>query len=139
MSAMARAGKDPGRAGDATARFFEDLATRDYEPLLHGGSGSLRVDLSDGDTVEHFTVRIDKGKVRVTTSAARADATIRTERAMFNKMANGTVNAMSAVLRGTLVIEGDLGVATAFSRLFPSPPDSERSFLERQRQKEGSR
>jgi putative sterol carrier protein len=130
---MAQKGKEPGHAGDATARFFEDLDSRDYEPLLHDGSGSLRVDLSDGGEVEHFTVRIDKGKVRVSRSAGRADATVRTERAMFNKMANGTVNAMSALLRGTLVIEGDLGIATAFSRLFPSPPDSERSFLERQR------
>jgi hypothetical protein len=136
---MARAGTDRGHVGDATARFFEELGSRGYEPLLHDGAGSVRVDLSEGGQVEHFTVRIDKGNVRVSHSAARADATVRAERTMFNKMAEGTVNATSALLRGTLVIEGDLGIATAFARLFPSPPDSERSFLERRRQKDGSR
>src|SRR3974390_1978030 len=92
--------KQPGTAqsADPVDKFLADLALRGHEPLLHGAAGTLR--------------------------AIRPDASIRTERSLFEGMVTGTVNATAAMLRGVLVVDGDLGLLTAFSRLFPGPPRS---------------
>jgi putative sterol carrier protein len=37
-------------------------------------------------------------------------------------MVEGKVNAMAAVLRGEVSLEGDLGLVISFQRLFPGPP-----------------
>jgi len=110
------------RAQDPTAEFFEDLATRGPEPLLQSASGTMRFDLKDGARVEHWYVTTDKGQSRVSHKEAKADAIIRTDKALFDKIATGKANVTAATLRGTLVLEGDIALVMAFQRLFPSPP-----------------
>ena len=118
---------------DATCAFFNELASRAHEQLLHQTSGVLRIDVTEGKEVEHFLIAVDKGDISVSKRTTRADATLRAERSLFNRMVEGEVNAIAALLRGVVVIEGDLGLAASFVRLFPGPPDSLRSFYERQR------
>jgi putative sterol carrier protein len=124
--------RTPPRARrDATDAFFEELATRGHEPVLHNVAGSVRLDIT-GDMTEHYVVTIDRGAVRVSSRAAVADATVRADRSVFNRMAEGRMNAMAALLRGVLVIDGDLNTATSFIRVLPGPPDSLTSFAQRQ-------
>jgi len=121
----------------AAAALLEDLASQGHEPLLHHASGTLRIDLSDGETVEHWCITIVRGDVTVSRRNARADAVMRTEKKLFEGMARGTVNQTAALLRGVVEIEGDLGLLTSFARLFPGPPQSRASFLERQKELAG--
>jgi putative sterol carrier protein len=122
---------------DPTAAFLEELASKGHEPLLHDATGTLRLDLLGGDDVERWLVTMDKGDVKVSRRNIRADAVMRAEKKLFDGMVKGTVNVNAAVLRGVVGIEGDLGLLTSFSRLFPGPPRSVASFLEREKERSG--
>ncbi len=115
---MAKAGTD------ATATFFDKLATRGHEPLLQSASGSLRIELKNGGRTQFWYVTVAKGDIAVSNADTEADAVIRTTKALFDDMATGRVNAMAATLRGVLHAEGNLGLVMSFQRLFPAPPKS---------------
>jgi len=122
---MAVASKTKQKPAQGRARsFFDDLAARGHEPLLKDASGTLRFDLVDGRRVEHWYVSVDRGDVTVSHRNAVADTVLRTDRALFDQIASGRMNAMAAVLRGALVPEGDLGLLMVFQRLLPGPPRS---------------
>ena len=106
--------------------FFEELAERGHEPLLDGTTGTLRLDIQDGKRVEHWFVAINRGDVKVSHDDAKADAVVRADRALFDGLASGKINAMAAFLRGVIEPRGDLGLVIAFQRLFPGPPSSSR-------------
>ena len=110
--------------GDATATFFEKLAKAGHEPILARTSGTLRVELKNGRRTEYWFVTVDKGDVAVSHANDEADAVVRTDKALFDGMATGRVNATTAILRGVLDAEGDLGLVMSFQRLFPAPPKS---------------
>ena len=109
---------------DATARFFEELGERGHEPLLGRITGTIRFDLDHDTTVERWFVAIDKGDVKVSHKNAKADTIVRVDRELFDGMAGGRINAMAAVLRGVISVQGDLEIVTVFQRLFPGPPPS---------------
>jgi len=105
---------------DALTDFLADLATRGHEPLLAKTSGSVCLEVSDGNGDERKTVSIDKGQVAVLGSGdAAADCTLRGSRDTLNRVAAGEVNAMAAVLRGAITIEGNWELLVRFQRLFP--------------------
>jgi putative sterol carrier protein len=130
---LVRSGSDRPARESATEAFLDDVALRGRQPLLRREKATIRLDLVDGPATKHMFVRIDKGVVSVSKRGARPDATMRAERTVFDGIAEGRVNPTAALLRGALVIEGDLGVATGFARLFPGPPGSQRASLERDR------
>jgi len=120
--------------GDPTAAFLEDLAARGHDPLVLRANGTLRIDLLDDGDLDRWYVTLAKGDIRVARRGGKADAVLRTERSLFDGMVQGKVNAMAALLRNVLHVEGDLGLVTLFARLLPGPPASQRSFLERQKE-----
>jgi hypothetical protein len=85
---------------------FDALAQREYVPLLEKTVGSARFEVVDGKQTERWHVTIDKGHIRVSRRNARADTA-------------GRLNAMAAVLRGELVLEGDPRLLVRLQRLFP--------------------
>ena len=109
-------------AAGSTAAFFEALAARGHEPLLGNVTGTLRVEVLDGDTSEHWHVDVNKGTVKVSRKNTHAGAVVRIPRSLCDDIASGRENAMVAMLRGELVPEGDLRLVMLFSRLFPGPP-----------------
>ena len=111
---------------DATSAFFVDLAERGHEPLLAASTGTLRFVLVSGRRVEHWFVSLKKGDVTVSQKDTRANAIVRLDRALFDRMVTGKANAMAATLRGVIEPEGDLGLVISFQRLFPGPPASQR-------------
>ena len=106
---------------DATADFFDALAQRGTEPLLGRTRATLRFDIDDHGQVDHWLVRIDDGAIAVTHADGEADSVIRSERAAFDEVASGRTNAMSATLRGALVLEGEPRLLVRVQRLFPAP------------------
>ena len=110
---------------DTIAEFLDALTRADQVPLLRGVSGTLRIELEHGGQTERRLIVIDHGRVSVSGRLAKADCTIRTDRELFEGMVGGRVNAMAALLRGQVGVDGDPNLLLQFQRLFPSPPHPE--------------
>jgi SCP-2 sterol transfer family len=106
---------------DATTTFFSGLGARGHEPLLRKTTGTLRFDLEDGKRIERWLVAIKRGDVAVSHRNVRADCVVSTDRALFEEVATGKANAMAALLRGAVAVEGDVQLIVPFQRLFPGP------------------
>jgi putative sterol carrier protein len=109
---------------DAAAGFFDDLGRRGREPLLAHAKGTVRVDLSEGDAVDHYLVFINDGTVAVAHETGDGDCIVYADRAMFNDIVSGKANAMAALLRGEMDFEGDSNLVVKMQRLFPGPSAS---------------
>jgi hypothetical protein len=106
---------------DPTARFFERLAERGHEPLLRKVTGSARFEVVDGGRTRRWRVTISKGDIAVEPGGGEADCVVRAERRVFERVAGGRMNAVAAVLRGDLVVEGDWRLLVTVQRLFRGP------------------
>jgi putative sterol carrier protein len=93
--------------------------------LLHEATGSVRFDLVRGEEIDHWLVAMSVGEVTVSRANVGADCVVRTDKALFDGIASGKVNAMAALLRGELSAEGDLELLLRLQRLFPGPPGSQ--------------
>jgi putative sterol carrier protein len=110
-----------GSMADATGDFFDALSARGMEPLVGRTRATVRFDIAEGDLTDHWLVRIHDGAIEVTHADGEADSVIRSEKAAFDEVAAGRTNAMSATLRGALVMEGDPRLLVRVQRLFPAP------------------
>ena len=81
-------------------------------------SGTLRCDLEDGERTEHWYVTIKKGDVTVSHKRADADCVVSTDLATFEAILKGEMNAMAAVLRGLVSVEGRVRLVVALQALF---------------------
>ena len=111
---------------DSTTQFFDELGRRGHEPLLEKTSGTIRIDLKDGRKTERWLVTIAKGDLAVSRENAEADCVISGDRALFDDIASGKTNAVAAMLRGTIGVEGDAPLLVSFQRLLPGPPPARR-------------
>jgi predicted lipid carrier protein YhbT len=109
---------------DATVEFFERLSERGVEPSLRKANATVRFDLTNGKRTERWFVRLDKGVIAVSRRNARADCVVSTDSAMFGRIASGETNALTALLREEVNVEGDVNVLVLFQRLLPDPPRS---------------
>jgi putative sterol carrier protein len=109
---------------DATTEFFEQLARRGHEPLLEKASGSARFELTDRKRTERWLVEVRKGDIAVSHRNVRSDCIVRCPRALFSKLARGEENALAALLRGAIEVEGMVGFLVLLQKLFPGPPRS---------------
>ena len=106
---------------DATTQFFQTLESRGHEPLLEKATGSVRVDLTDNGRRAKWLIEITKGDLAVSHRNAKADCVIRTEKKTFDRIVTGKENAVAAVLRGAVDIDGSQQLLVLFQRLIPSP------------------
>ena len=127
-SAHKTASKTPKRsptqkpATDATTAFFQQLERRQHEPAFNRLNGSLRFDVAEGSRHKvHWLVSIDKGDIAVSKQNRAANCVVRAERTVFDDVLTGRKNAMAAILRGALEIEGEAAMLILFQRIFPGP------------------
>jgi putative sterol carrier protein len=73
------------------------------------------------DQVDHWRVAIDAQAIAVSRDNTPADCVVRAEKALFDGIVCGEVNAMAALLRGELLADGDLELLMRVQRLFPGP------------------
>jgi putative sterol carrier protein len=108
----------------STASFFEDLGSRGHIPVLAKVSGTLRFEIVDVEPTERWLVTVKDGDVTVESGIGTDTPTciVRGTRAVLEGVARGELNAMAAVLRGELIIEGDLQILMIVQRVFPGPP-----------------
>jgi len=107
--------------------FLTGLSERGDDPSLRKITGTIRIDLRNNGKVDHWHLTFDGGKVSVKQSnnaakGSRADCHMITDSELFERMAGGRANAMAALLRGAVLVRGDLDKLVAFQRLFPGPP-----------------
>ena len=108
----------------ASHGFFEQLNDRGYEPLLAKTTGTLCVELVDGEESDNYYITITKGAVSVSREATEVHCQVCSPMPLFERVVQGEVNAMAAVLRGDMTVEGDPGILLLFQRLLPGPPSS---------------
>ena len=108
----------------ASEGFFERLNDRGYEPLLAKTTGTLCVELVHGEQSDKFFITIAKGAVSVSREAAEVHCEVHSPMPLFDRVVRGEVNAMAAVLRGDMTVDGDPGILLLFQRLLPGPPNS---------------
>lgn len=112
---------------DATAEFFDALVERGHEPLLEKATVTVRFDLKQGKKkTDRWLVSIVKGDLAVSRQNLRADCVASADKALFDEIVSGKTNALAAMLRGAISIEGDTQPLVLFQRLFPGPSRSRR-------------
>ena len=111
---------------DPTSEFFGKLSRRGHEPLLAKATGSARFDLVHGKRTDRWLLTIDKGNLAVSRKNAAAGCVMRADKALFDRVVTGELNAVAAVLRGELAVEGDWRLLVLVQRLFPGPPGARR-------------
>ena len=109
---------------DPTTEFFEELRARGHEPRIRQATGTLRFELVQGKAVDRWLVSMVKGDVAVAHRGGPADCIVRADRALFDRLASGELNLVTAVLRGELVGEGNWKLLVLFQRLLPGKPAS---------------
>jgi putative sterol carrier protein len=103
---------------EPTRQFFARLAEQP-QPALGNMSGVVRFDIDDGERTEHWYLQIRKGDVTVSHEGPEAQCVISADIATFDAILTGKMNAMAAVLRGAVTIEGKVVLLAALQRLFP--------------------
>lgn len=106
---------------DAVAEHFDALAARGHEPLLEKITATLRFDILNGKRTERWFLTVKKGDVAVSRRNVRADTVIRGQRPLLERLLSGKANAVAAMLRGELSVEGRPELLVQFQRLLPRP------------------
>jgi predicted lipid carrier protein YhbT len=101
---------------DTTQAFFERLAERGYEPLLHSISGTIRWDIEDAGS---WFVVVNNGSLSVNRDMVGADCVFACSREDFDRMVLGKQNPTTLFMQGKMKITGNLGLAQIVQRLFP--------------------
>jgi predicted lipid carrier protein YhbT len=109
---------------DPTAEFFDGLNRRGHEPLLEKVTGAVRFEIIRDGQIDRWEARIQRGDVLVLRDHRDVSCVVRADAALFDAIATGERNAMAAILRGSLAVEGDPELLVLFQRLFPGPPRS---------------
>ena len=106
---------------DSTAEFFGALGRSGPEPLLEKAHGTIRFDLVQGGSTEAWFLTLDGGHVSVTRKKAARGLRDPRRASDLRRDRERRVNAMAAVLRGAVTVEGDPELLVLFQRLFPGP------------------
>ena len=85
--------------------------------------GSVRFELTGDRGTDSWRIVIDQGDVRVLHDAAAAVCTVCADRELFDEVVTGRANAMTALLRGALSIEGNPEALVLVQRLFSGAQD----------------
>ncbi|KKK06870.1 SCP2 sterol-binding domain-containing protein [Micromonospora sp. HK10] len=110
--------------GDAAADYLNDRVAGRHPDLAEYIRGTLRLDLRDGGSTEHWHLTIDRQEVRVSRSFDVADLVIRADRGVFDRIAQGREHVAAALLRNDLTVEGNLELLMTLRRIFPGPADA---------------
>jgi putative sterol carrier protein len=109
---------------DPITMLFEELAQRGHDARLAKVTGTFRLDVMNGKQTERWLLEIRKGDLSVSRRNIRADAVVRGGRSLLERVIAGKTNAIAAVLRGELTVEGKSELLVLFQRLLPRPKDA---------------
>lgn len=107
--------------GEAAEKFFERIGRLRGEPLLRKVRGTLRFDVRHGSDTDHWLLRFDRGDIQVSRDDGPADSVVTTDSELLDKITQGQENGIAALLRGAMIVAGDLRLVLLVERLFPGP------------------
>jgi putative sterol carrier protein len=101
----------------AARAFFEGLEQRAERAKLDGLDHSYRFEIEGEGS---WNVKIHGGRVVVTEGPddGSADATVRMNADMFDRLVSGQQNPTTAYMRRKIKVDGDLGAVMKLQRLF---------------------
>ena len=105
---------------DAMTRVVDGLVGR-ADPRLANVTATVRLDVVDGRRTQRWLLTVDNGDIQISQGSAPADLVIRCEQALADRLFTGKANAMAAVLRGELTVEGSADLLVLVQRLLPRP------------------
>src|SRR5262249_39618694 len=111
---------------DATAEFFGSLTQRGHVPLLEKARGTVRFELAEGKRTDRWLLVVDRGDLSVSRRNVRGDCTIRTNKALFERIVDGEVHATAAVLRRAVPMHREMEPLLPPQKPFPGPPPKRR-------------
>lgn len=112
----------PAQCGPGPSEaFFERLSLSGRAPMPETATGSVRFQLVGDRGCRDWRVVIDQGDVQVSHDRAQASCTVRADQELFDEVVTGRANAMTALLRGALSVEGNPEALVLVQRLFPGP------------------
>lgn len=104
-----------------TKSFFDELAQRDHVSWLEHERGRLRFEIAEDACLRQWTVEIDNGDLRVSEGESDADAVVRADSALFDRVVRGEENLLAAALRGEVTWTGSLELIAEAGWLLPGP------------------
>jgi hypothetical protein len=106
---------------DPTARLFARISRLGRVDALADVDGRLRFDVHAGDRVEHRAIIVHRGQITVAGEVTDPDCVVDVDKELLDRMAAGQSNAMTALLRGDMMITGDVRLLVLLERLLPGP------------------
>ncbi|MDH6461729.1 putative sterol carrier protein [Micromonospora sp. A200] len=104
--------------------FLERLTSRRRPQLPETLAGTIRLDLHDGGSTEHWYLTVHDQSVDVTRSPDDADLVVRADREVFDRLVDGRTEVVQSLLRNELTVQGHLALLLALRRIFPGPADA---------------
>jgi putative sterol carrier protein len=101
--------------------YFTALTTHHYEPLLHSVSGTIQWNI---EGVGLWNMVINKGTITAGSNTMTPDSILSCNEDTFLSLVRGTQNHLTALLQGILVLEGNIGLAQVFQRIFEKQSDT---------------
>lgn len=121
MCAQPTSGHPAVEPSDPTARLFERISRLGRVDALAEVDGRLRFDVHEADRVEHRAIIVHRGQISVTDQVEDPDCVVDVDKDLFDRMAAGQSNAMTALLRGDMMVSGDVRLLVLLERLLPGP------------------
>ncbi|WP_431974516.1 SCP2 sterol-binding domain-containing protein [Micromonospora haikouensis] len=95
-----------------------------HEDLPETVSGTVRLDIRDDGSTDHWLLTIADQQVGVSRSAEAADLVVAGEREVFDRIVAEGIHIGAALVRNDVTAQGDLRLLMLLRRLFPGPPDA---------------
>ncbi|MFB9234923.1 SCP2 sterol-binding domain-containing protein [Plantactinospora siamensis] len=108
---------------EAIERFFAEIDRRGPELLPPKYSGTIRIDLSEGQVTTQFMLIIEHGRVQVRREDLEADCVVQGRPEVFGDVITGRRGLYAAVWRNLISVEGQFPLLTPLRELLAIAPD----------------
>lgn len=117
---MSQSSRSPTPTSDPVGSFLRELPERGRMPWLVISTGRIGIDIREAGKSERWTLTVKQDHVDVSRVGGEADITLIGDREVFNEIVTGKSHAISAALRGVLIMHGERrDLLFVFQRLMP--------------------
>ncbi|WFE60950.1 SCP2 sterol-binding domain-containing protein [Micromonospora sp. WMMD712] len=95
-----------------------------HEDLPDTVNGTVRLDIRDDGSTDHWFLTIGDQQVGVSRSAEAADLVVAGDREVFDRLVAEGTHIGAALVRNDVTAQGDLRLLMVLRRLLPGPPDA---------------
>ncbi|MEU1244441.1 SCP2 sterol-binding domain-containing protein [Micromonospora parva] len=107
--------------GATAEQYLRQLDTGRRPDLPETTAGTLRLDVRDDGSTDHWYLTIADQHVQVTRSAEDAELVVRADRAVFDRMVRGELHPGAGLLRNEVTVHGNVQLLMLLRRIFSGP------------------